>query len=336
MEDKILELCKKVIGGEAPHYSCQEIDCLDCPFKNMKIDCYTNSIEIEEIAQNYIKEHEKTVNTIEKIEEKHKYKVGDKVRVKNLDPDKYHESLIDYAGEILTINKIFNNNSYYVNENVWIWDEDMLEPVEYKYKVGDKVRVKSDLKSDTWYNSVLVNCTMAESRNKILTIEKIVGNKEYRVEENRWLWGEDMFEPVEETVTLKELQEIKKDNIIPTYYHKGNYDVIQFCNDNEIEFTTGNIIKYITRYKGKNGIEDLKKAKEYLRRLQGTEYDIYLADLVHFSLENDLNYAQGKIIELVLGNELTKAGNVLNDLIEKEEKKIKEIEETYQTEGMAD
>ena len=138
------------------------------------------------------------------------------------------------------------------------------------------------------------------------------------------------------TVTLKELQEIKKDNIIPTYYHRGSYDVIQFCNDNEIEFTTGNIIKYITRYKGKNGIEDLKKAKEYLRRLQGTEYDISLADLVHFSLENDLNYTQGKIIELVLGDELTKAGNVLNDLIEKEEKKIREIEETYQTEGMAD
>lgn len=226
--------------------------------------------------------------------------------------------------------------------------------MEGKYKVGDKVRVKSDLKADDVYSGVRINRKMAESGNEILIIEKIVGNKEYRVKENQWLWSEDMFEPVEEenedisrdlieghnftkaTVTLKELQEIKKDNIIPTYYHKGNYDVIQFCNDNEIEFTTGNIIKYITRYKGKNGIEDLKKAKEYLRRLQGTEYDISLADLVHFSLENDLNYTQGKIIELVLGNELTKAGNVLNDLIEKEEKKIKEIEETYQTEGMAD
>lgn len=199
--------------------------------------------------------------------------------------------------------------------------------MEGKYKVGDKVRVKSDLKADILYSRVWANHTMLEEKNEILTIEKIVGNKEYRVEENQWLWGEDMFEPVEETVTLKELQEIKKDNIIPTYYHKGSYDVIQFCNDNEIEFTTGNIIKYITRYKGKNGIEDLKKAKEYLRRLQGTEYDIYLADLVHFSLENDLNYAQGKIIELVLGDELTKAGNVLNDLIEKEEKKVSDINE---------
>ena len=72
MEEKILELCKKVINGETPHYSCQEIDCLDCPFKDMKIDCYTNSIEIEEIAQNYIKEHEKTVNTIEKNDNDYK------------------------------------------------------------------------------------------------------------------------------------------------------------------------------------------------------------------------------------------------------------------------
>lgn len=72
MEDKVLELCKKVIGGEAPHYSCQEIDCLDCPFKNMKIDCYTNSIEMCIIAQNYIKEYENTVNTIEKNDNDYK------------------------------------------------------------------------------------------------------------------------------------------------------------------------------------------------------------------------------------------------------------------------
>ena len=205
-----------------------------------------------------------------------------------------------------------------------------------KYKVGDKVRVKSDLKADIPYSRVWANHTMLEEKNEILTIEKIVGNKEYRVEENQWLWGEDMFEPVEETVTLKELQEIKKDNIIPTYYHKGNYDVIQFCNDNDIDFTTGNIIKYITRYKYKNGIEDLKKAKEYIRRSNGVEYEIYLADLVHFNLENNLDYTQGKIIELMLDSERAQAEHVLNDLIEKEEKKIREIEETYQTEGMAD
>lgn len=233
MEDKILEMCKKVIDGEVPHYSCQEIDCLDCPFKNMKIDCYTNSIEIEEIAQNYIKEHEKTVNTIEKIEEKH------------------------------------------------------------KYKVGDKVRVKSDLKVDIPYSRVWANHTMLEEKNEILTIEKIVGNKEYRVEENQWLWGEDMFEPVEETVTLKELQEIKNNVDHPKHYTNGKYECIDIIEDITKGLTgleavcTANVIKYMWRWKLKNGAEDLKKARWYL-----------------------------------------------NKLIDNTE--IKEIEETYQTEGMAD
>lgn len=32
-------------------------------------------------------------------------------------------------------------------------------------------------------------------------------------------------------------------------------------------FYIGNVMKYITRYQGKNGIEDLKKARTYLNRL---------------------------------------------------------------------
>lgn len=274
------------------------------------------------------------------MEEKHKYKVGDKVKIRYMDPDKHSEPMVDCGGDIATITDIINsqgNIQYRVKENYYYWDEDMLEPVEYKYKVGDKVRVKSDLNADDVYGGVRVNRTMAKSGNEILTIEKIVGNKEYRVEENRWLWSEDMLEPVEATVTLKELQEIKKDNIIPTYYHKGNYDVIQFCNDNDIDFTTGNIIKYITRYKGKNGIEDLRKAQEYLRRISKTENGIIpLLDLIYLCEENNLGYTQGKIIEVLLDKEYELAGKLLNNLIEKEEKKIREIEETYQTEGMAD
>lgn len=32
-------------------------------------------------------------------------------------------------------------------------------------------------------------------------------------------------------------------------------------------FYVGNVMKYITRYQGKNGVEDLKKARTYLDRL---------------------------------------------------------------------
>ena len=42
----------------------------------------------------------------------------------------------------------------------------------------------------------------------------------------------------EQTITLDDLKVIKKNNIVPTYYHKGNYDVIEFCNKHEISFVT--------------------------------------------------------------------------------------------------
>ena len=271
MEDKLLEMCKKVDNGERPSGICTKIWCSECPFGDEKIDCNINSTETCEIAQNYIKEHEKTVNTIEKIEEKH------------------------------------------------------------KYKVGDKVRIRKDLEScNSWMN---------EEKGKESIVKEIWeddGEPRYVLINSNYTWSDDMLEPVEEEkITLKELQEMKKDNIIPPYYNKGNYDVIQFCLDNNIDFVSGNIIKYITRYKGKNGLEDLKKAQEYLKRLEQPT-TISIIDLVLFTEENNLGYWQGKIIESVIDNNKDLANILIDKLIKKEEKKIKEAEEIYCAEGMAD
>ena len=53
----------------------------------------------------------------------------------------------------------------------------------------------------------------------------------------------------------------------PSYY--GDYVVkpIDFIVNNNIPFAEGNIIKYVVRWKQKNGVEDLKKAKVYLDKL---------------------------------------------------------------------
>lgn len=58
----------------------------------------------------------------------------------------------------------------------------------------------------------------------------------------------------------------------PKHYNVGNIEVIHYIEDklSYEEFTgylTGNIIKYISRYKHKNGLEDLKKAQWYLNYL---------------------------------------------------------------------
>lgn len=57
----------------------------------------------------------------------------------------------------------------------------------------------------------------------------------------------------------------------PTYYGTG-FDVIDFCQKNNLDFMQGNVIKYVTRYKEKNGKEDLLKAIEYIDRIIKENY----------------------------------------------------------------
>lgn len=52
-----------------------------------------------------------------------------------------------------------------------------------------------------------------------------------------------------------------------THYSRLQYETWDFILDNNIDFFIGNAIKYISRYKYKNGIEDLKKAKSYIQKV---------------------------------------------------------------------
>jgi len=56
------------------------------------------------------------------------------------------------------------------------------------------------------------------------------------------------------------------DNINPTYYQKG-IETTDYIVSHNMNYVEGNIIKYVTRYKEKNGLQDLLKAEWYLNRL---------------------------------------------------------------------
>jgi hypothetical protein len=69
--------------------------------------------------------------------------------------------------------------------------------------------------------------------------------------------------PLEESAVSTQ-EEIKK----PARYNKkGKLECWDVILDQEMNFLEGNIYKYIWRYKEKNGIEDLKKARVYLDKL---------------------------------------------------------------------
>jgi len=67
------------------------------------------------------------------------------------------------------------------------------------------------------------------------------------------------------------------DNINPDYYTAKAISPLEYIVANKMGFIEGNVVKYVSRYKDKNGIEDLKKAQWYLNTLisllEGMEND---------------------------------------------------------------
>lgn len=47
---------------------------------------------------------------------------------------------------------------------------------------------------------------------------------------------------------------------------------VEFIHKNGLSYLQGNVIKYVCRYKQKNGAEDLQKAIHYLQLLLDLEY----------------------------------------------------------------
>ena len=60
---------------------------------------------------------------------------------------------------------------------------------------------------------------------------------------------------------------MKVDATNPVHYRLGEIEPWDYIIANHLSFLEGNIVKYITRWKYKNGIEDLRKAKVYLDKL---------------------------------------------------------------------
>lgn len=50
----------------------------------------------------------------------------------------------------------------------------------------------------------------------------------------------------------------------PSYYANNVIEPIVYIMANKLGFAEGNVVKYVTRWKNKNGVEDLKKARQYI------------------------------------------------------------------------
>ena len=48
-----------------------------------------------------------------------------------------------------------------------------------------------------------------------------------------------------------------------SHYKDFHIQPYEFISNNDLSFFQGNVIKYVCRYKNKNGIQDLEKIKHY-------------------------------------------------------------------------
>ena len=57
---------------------------------------------------------------------------------------------------------------------------------------------------------------------------------------------------------------VLKEQVGGDHYSKLAIQPVTYINANRLSYLQGNVIKYVTRYKDKNGVEDLQKAKHYI------------------------------------------------------------------------
>ena len=64
------------------------------------------------------------------------------------------------------------------------------------------------------------------------------------------------------------------------HYRKLNIQPAEFCMANNIPYVEGSVIKYVSRWRAKGGVEDLRKARHFLDMLiERTERDTQTTDM---------------------------------------------------------
>lgn len=168
------------------------------------------------------------------------YKVGDVVRIKDdiQKGEKYGgcnviDNMLPFRGTIDIIENIDEDGDYYLanNNNPYVWNEGMLEPVEPKndkeikgennmeYKVGDVVRVKTNLQEGKMYGECDVIKGMLQYRGTIHTIEYVYDDGDFHLTDAKnsyndpYIWNKDMVEPIKQVIPLSDLESSKLDRV---------------------------------------------------------------------------------------------------------------------------
>lgn len=92
-----------------------------------------------------------------------------------------------------------------------------------------------------------------------------------RRKNKRMITHEELKELIEEA-NKEEASNPLNQQVGGSHYKDFVIQPVEFTHKNKLNFCQGNVIKYISRYKNKNGLEDLKKVIHYVELLIELEY----------------------------------------------------------------
>tara|TARA_B100001250_G_scaffold184424_1_gene158624 strand:- start:1295 stop:1639 length:345 start_codon:yes stop_codon:yes gene_type:complete len=82
-------------------------------------------------------------------------------------------------------------------------------------------------------------------------------------------WKQEYIEVGNDQENIKRLRLENEEVTNPKHYDKVGFAIqpIEYITKNELDFLEGNVIKYVSRYQHKGGINDLLKARTYIEFL---------------------------------------------------------------------
>jgi hypothetical protein len=144
-----------------------------------------------------------------------------------------------------------------------------------RFKVGDKVMTRdaypiygkiADAPSPEGTYAVYA-CDLTGCHVRFINTERLMPDFEL----NKWVAPEkSKYEEIAESLTAPFFKE-KETAAKPKRYNNGNLEVWDAIEQLGLGYKEGCILKYIARFKDKNGAEDLKKAMNYLAKMLAEE-----------------------------------------------------------------
>ncbi len=207
-----------------------------------------------------------------------KFRVGDYVEIIN------HKNTVDRFGgntigfpQIGLVGVVNNVTDHCVGivGHMYLMDASDVELLETnKFKVGDKVQVIEDNCTEEWFSvedqyidGIVVQVNPEDKEDRYYV--KIKGFKGVYADEC-FAFNDEHLKLIEacETISEQDKTESKPYNPLIAQEGGGHYkdrgiQPLEYTMKNNLSFCEGNVVKYISRYKDKNGIEDLAKVIHY-------------------------------------------------------------------------